>query len=259
MAYSYTLKKTVKQSYLALWSKRFSLFACFVAGFGIYLSRKGTLPQSQAIAVMGIAFFISLIAIICAVAGFFNIWKTGADGLKLACIGFLISILLLAYPAYLAATAYTLPFLNDITSDFNNPPQFEDKIIYNQDFAILQRKAYPDIQPIILELNLQESQALVLKALKSMNLHIKQDTKLNFELNIANKSDELTIATRAYSPIMKLPETIVIRLKLERGKIQPETRIDMRSKSVFGHHDFGSNAQHLQKIIQNIADISKQN
>ena len=254
MPYYYTLKKIVRQSQLALLSRKLSLFACLVAGLGIYISRKGNDNQIQAIIILGSAFLICFISIICASASFITIWRTGASGLKSAYIGIFLSVLVLAYPVYFAALAFSLPMLNDITTDFNDPPIIQDKSSYNPEFMALQRKAYPEIQPIRLELNLEETYALVLEALRPMNLTIMNLKSQNLTI----KPDKYFVEAKAYSLIIKLQDNIIIRLKQDGTQSRPETRIDMRSKSSFGRHDFGSNASRLKKIIENITDLSRQ-
>ncbi len=70
------------------------------------------------------------------------------------------ALALLAYPAYLGLRASKLPEINDITTDFANPPRFDvlarlrprGRIDYPARFAELQRKAYPDVVPLQVEL-----------------------------------------------------------------------------------------------------------
>jgi hypothetical protein len=45
----------------------------------------------------------------------------------------------------------TLPYINDVTTDTSNPPQFSPSKIYESHFAELQRVGYPDLQPLQLE------------------------------------------------------------------------------------------------------------
>ena len=68
-----------------------------------------------------------------------------------------IGLALLAYPAYLGYQAYKLPMINDITTDPIDPPRFDvlarlrprGTVEYAGLYAAeLQRKAYPDIEPL---------------------------------------------------------------------------------------------------------------
>jgi uncharacterized protein (DUF1499 family) len=255
MAYFYKSHIALKCSQIAIWSHRVSFFALAIAFLGIYLARSGKVEPVQAIAVIGAAFFLGVVAIILAIFSFVIIWQTGVSGLKSAYLGLVISIGLLAYPAYFAIIAFTLPVLSDITSDFNDPPhQLGSKSLpaYNTDNAVAQRKSYPDIQPIILDLNLQDSLNLVLDAMRSMKL-----SQIN--TSTQNTGLEAQIESVEYSFVLKSPDDIIIRLR-SSGQ---ETRVDMRSTTRFaalglGRHDFGANAARLSKLIENIVDASKQ-
>ncbi len=247
-------------SRLAVWSRRIGLFAILIAGFGVYLGRGGGIQLIQALALVGSALFLSAITIVCATGAFITIWRTGAGGLKSAYIGVLASILVLAYPVYLAVVALALPVLNDVTSNFADPPQFgptralADRLndyrppAYNPALVAAQRQAYPDIQPIIVELSLEESYALVLEAIKPMRWVLVESQPPK------PRQSEVRIEAIEYSLLMKLPEDIVIRLRA----VGQETHIDMRSVSRLGRHDFGSNAARLRKLTESIATVSRE-
>ncbi len=237
-----------KPSQLALWSRRIGLLALLIAGFGVYAARSNKLPHIQAVSVVGSALFLAVLAFMFAISSFNVIWRTGAAGLKSAYIGFFAALCLFAYPTYLALIAFSLPELYDVTTDFNDPPFIiiDGEISpYDANFASAQRQAYADIQPIILDLNLDESLSLVQEALKPMRLTLINTVKTTKNAHINALDTTL---------IMNLPEDVVIRLKAEAQ----ETRIDMRSASRFGAHDFGSNAARLRKLIENIAAVSKE-
>jgi uncharacterized protein (DUF1499 family) len=247
MSYYYKSQKSFQISSLAIWSRRIALFAFIIAALGIYLARSGRVPLIQTIPVLGSAFFLSIIAIICAVFSFIIIWKTGISGLKSAYLGFFLSTLLLIYPTYLVLKAFSLPILNDVTTDFNDPPNGLESA-YNADFASHQRIAYPDIQPIILDLNMQESIAIIQEAIKSTRLTVLNISELKMNITEAN------LIAIDYSYIMKMPEDVTIRLR----SLGQDTRIDIRSRSQIGRHDFGSNATRIRLIIENIAVSTKQ-
>ena len=54
-----------------------------------------------------------------------RIWREGTRGLGLSVTALGIGLFMLAYPGYLAYRFYTLPPINDITTDANDPPRFE--------------------------------------------------------------------------------------------------------------------------------------
>ena len=83
--------------------------------------------------------------------------------------------LTLGYPAYLAFEAMRLPVLSDISTDVANPPYFSlSRAAYearggfqpkgaDPEAREAQRAAYPDVEPIVVDLDADEAFALVLQ------------------------------------------------------------------------------------------------
>src|SRR5579884_3797221 len=109
----------------AVWSARLSLFAAAVAASSVIIVRSGILEIAPALATFGAALVFAIAAILLALASFVAIWINGAPGLGRAFLGFFLGLALVAYPAYIAIGARNLPQINDITTDFSNPPRFD--------------------------------------------------------------------------------------------------------------------------------------
>ena len=100
----------------------------------------------------------AVFGIVLAFGAFVVIWREGIARRRLRVQRRWRSALaLLAYPAYLGTRAYTLPMINDITTDPINPPRFDVLARLRPrgtvDYAGLyaaeqQRQAYPDIEPL---------------------------------------------------------------------------------------------------------------
>src|SRR4029077_1830534 len=86
-------------------------------------------------------------------------WREGLQGMGYALAAIGISVVLLAYPAYLGYKAYKLPWIYDITTDPIDPPRYEalarlrprdaNPVTYAGLYAAeQQRQAYPDIGPL---------------------------------------------------------------------------------------------------------------
>ncbi len=100
-----------------------------------------------------------MLALLVAFAAFAVIWMEGLAGMGAALSAMLISLALLAYPAYLGIKAYRLPWIYDITTDPIDPPRYEalarlrprdaNPVAYAGLYAAeQQRTAYPDIGPL---------------------------------------------------------------------------------------------------------------
>src|SRR6266849_619900 len=146
-------------SKLALWARRIAGFAFAATFLAIIIVRSGVLEISPAIATFGGALAIAVVGLIVAFAAFVVIWMEGLAGMRAALSAMAISLLVLAYPAYLGLKAYRLPWIYDITTDPIDPPRYEalararprdsNPVTYAGLYAAeQQRAAYPDIGPL---------------------------------------------------------------------------------------------------------------
>ena len=139
--------------------------------------------------------------------------------------------------------ARAAPRLNDISSDTDeppamvvtqqmrrgapNPPAYPGKAA-----AAQQRAAYPDIQPILLNLTPAEAFRRVDEVAMSMGWDI-----------VARAPAEGRIEAIDTSEWFGMTDDIVVRLRPEGTS---GTRIDIRSKSRVGESDFGENARRIR-------------
>src|SRR6185295_13565589 len=73
----------------------------------------------------GFAFLAAFLALLIVRSAFVVIWMEGLAGIGAAVTAMLVSLALLAYPAYLGIRAYRLPWIYDITTDPIDPPRYE--------------------------------------------------------------------------------------------------------------------------------------
>src|SRR5207247_5295783 len=95
-------------SRLAVWSRRVAVFAIPVVLLAIVLVRAGLLELVPGLATFGGALALALVAILLALGAFVVIWREGLRGLGHAVLAVAISLIILAYPAYLATTPYRM-------------------------------------------------------------------------------------------------------------------------------------------------------
>lgn len=244
---------------LALWSQRLAFLALLMAAVGLYVGRTGAVPLLPSMAVIGSALFLSSLATVLAVAAFVVIWRVGAKGLGSAYAGLVLAFLLLAYPAYLAVLSLTLPVLADVSTDFSAPPSFSPSRQavarrgnytppgYDASLAAAQRAAYPGVQPVLLELGVDESFRLVQQALQQRRWTIVES------VGPQRARDDAYVEAIDRSLLLRIPEDIVIRLRA----VGDETRIDMRSASRIGRHDFGANARRIESLVGDLVALAK--
>ena len=239
---------------LAIWSARLAWFALAVAALSVIIVRSGLLEIGPAIATFGAALVFAAAAILLALASFVAIWRTGAPGLGRALGGMLLGLVLLAYPAYLGLRASKLPEINDITTDFANPPRFDvltrlrprDRVDYPARFAELQRKAYPDVVPLQVELPVRAAFDTARKVIDKRKWLVVDARPP------AGARRDGVIEAVARTTIMGFRDDVVVRVT----PLRDGARVDVRSASRYGFHDFGTNARRVVALLADIDDAA---
>ena len=239
-------------SRLATWSGRFALFALAVAVLSIIIVRSGILEIGPALATFAAALVFAALAVVLAFAAFVVIWRQGLTGLGRALVGLVLGLLLLAYPVYLGAVAFKLPEINDITTDPANPPAFDVLARLRprgtSDYpgaktAALQRAAYPDIAP------LQEDASAAVSYRMALAVVTKRKWVIVDARPPAPRRDGVIEAV-SRTLIMGFRDDVVIRVRATGDS----SRIDIRSASRYGKHDFGVNAARVRALLVDIEE-----
>jgi uncharacterized protein (DUF1499 family) len=237
---------------LALWSARLAFFAVTVAVLSIVIVRSGILEIGPAVATFGAALAFAAAAILLAFASFVAIWINGAPGLGRALLGLFLGLTLLAYPGYIAYSARHLPQINDITTDFNNPPRFDvlarlrprNRIDYPAFFADAQRRSYPDILPLRVDLPVRGAYDAAMKVIANRKWLVVDARPPT----VPGRPGVIEAVAR--TTIMGFRDDVVVRVTPE----QNGSRIDVRSASRYGLSDFGANAKRIAALLTDIDD-----
>lgn len=237
----------------ALWSRRLALFAAAVVGMGLVLARAG-LDPTAVLAVIGSAIVIAWLAVLCAGAAAVTIWRTGRKGVGVLSVGALLAVLVLAYPAFLVAQAIRLPVLNDVSTDLDDPPAFslsrkamaarKDWVPASVPAAVRQAQAvaYPDVQPILLDLDGDEAYQAILRAVLACHWTIVEAVPPGGRLGLGH------VDAIAHGLVLGFADDITIRIRPLAG----QTRVDVRSVSRVGRHDFGANARRIEDFTDEL-------
>jgi uncharacterized protein (DUF1499 family) len=244
-------------SKLAIWSRRLALFAIAVVLLVIVIVNLGFLDPVPAIASLAGSLFFAFVAMALAFGAFVVIWRQGSRGLGLAVAALAIGAAMLAYPGYLAVLFYRLPAVNDITTDPIDPPRFEavarlrprgaNPVAYPGVAATqLQRSAYPDIEPLLVSVTPLEAYEAALAVITKRKWRIVDVRPPQ------TGRREGRIEAVARTPIMGFRDDIVVRVRAA----EDGARIDMRSASRYGRHDFGANARRIRSLSDDIDDVA---
>jgi uncharacterized protein (DUF1499 family) len=240
-------------SRLAIWSGRIALFSLAVVVLAIIIVRSGLLEIVPALATFGAALIFAAIAILLAFASFVTIWRQGYRGLRYSILGLFLGLLLLAYPGYLAYRASKLPMIADITTDPVNPPRFDVLARLrprgSSDYpgttaAQLQHSAYPDIGPLELDVPPKYAYDIALAIVTKRKWHVVD------ALPPTPGRRDGTIEAVARTLVMGFRDDVVIRV-IPAGS---GARVDVRSASRYGWHDFGANASRVRALLADIDD-----
>jgi uncharacterized protein (DUF1499 family) len=242
-------------SRLAIWARRLAIFSLPVALLAIIIERAGLLEIVPVLVTFGASLALAAAAVLVALAAMVVIWIDGRDGAGYAFTALAIGLMLLAYPAYLGVKAYRLPAIYDVTTDPYDPPRFEaaarlrtreaNAVAYSG-LATYQRQkfAYPDIEPLAANVTAQAAYDAALAVVTKRNWRI-----VDARSPLAGRR-EGHIEAVARTPVMGFRDDVVIRVRPAGGG----ARIDIRSASRYGMHDFGANASRVTSLIEDIDD-----
>jgi uncharacterized protein (DUF1499 family) len=213
--------------------------------------RSGILEPIPALATFGGALMFSVLGIVLAFGAFIVVWKDGIDGVGYAFAAIGIGVALLAYPGFLGYRAYKLPMINDITTDPIDPPRFDvlarlrprDTVAYAGLYAAeLQRKAYPDIEPLSISAAPKAAYDTTMTVIARRKWRVVVDRPPQ-----PGRRDGLIEAV-ARTPIMGFREDVSIRIRPD----DDGSKIDVRSASRYVRHDFGGNASRIRSLLEDI-------
>jgi uncharacterized protein (DUF1499 family) len=106
-----------------------------------------------------------------------------------------------------------------------------------------QRPAYADLRPLVLDMEAEPAFRLVLEAVQKLRWRIIEQNAPG------GRSGQGRIEAVAESMLLRFEDDITIRLR----PTPAGTRVDIRSASRIGRHDFGKNAARIRRLAEEIA------
>jgi uncharacterized protein (DUF1499 family) len=239
---------------LATWARSLAVFSVVAVLVSILIVRFGFLEMKPALATFFGALALAGLSILIGFAAFAAIWRNGTRGMGRILLAFLIDALVLAYPAYLAVQFRLLPQIHDITTDPIDPPRFEalallrtgddtNAAVYAGLYsAEKQRKAYPDIEPVQLEIPVERAYAITRQLVNKRKWLVIDERPPKPPRQIGR------IEAVARTPIMGFREDVSIRVQPDGD----DSRVDIRSSSRYFESDLGSNAARISRLIDDL-------
>jgi len=237
----------------AVWSRRLAWFALTVLLLAVLVFRFGEGSVAELAPIAGAYGFVVL-ALLLALAAFARIWQSGHRGVGMAAQAFLLSLLLLLPAAYAGYRWATLPALNDVSTDIDDPPAFSRSSVVQAarkgwiapdvppERRRLQRQAYPKAVPIVLEVPAEMAFEMARRAANQLGWQVLEASRPG------GRSGAGRIEAVARTRILRLTDDITIRI---RPRVDG-SRIDIRSASRIGTHDLGGNAARIAAFASEI-------
>jgi hypothetical protein len=246
-------------SSLATWARNLAVFSAVAVVVSIAIVRFGFLEVKPALATFFGALACAGLAIVTGFAAFVAIWQNGSRGMGRILLAFLISAVVLAYPAYLGLQYRKLPPIHDITTDPIDPPRFEalarlrsgdgaNTAVYAGLYsAEQQRLAWPDIETLELEVPAQRAYDVTLALVNKRKWRVVDERP-------PQPRRDGRIEAIAQTMIMGFREDVTIRIRQDGEG----SRVDIRSSSRYFESDLGSNAARVTKLIEDISAAADQ-
>ena len=207
--------------------------------------RDGLSYFKDSVFVAGAGLVLSLVALIWALAA------RSKSGKVPSTVGLAVGLLIVGNFLSWLHQAQNVPRIHDITTDTVNPPVFEAVLALRQDalnpavyggpsIADLQKKGYPDIQPLLLNEPPD----------KAWQACLDTAVKMGWAIDATNESQgriEATDTTFWFG----FKDDIVVRV-LPQGT---GSRVDVRSVSRVGLSDVGTNAKRIRRYLAQVRSV----
>jgi uncharacterized protein (DUF1499 family) len=236
---------------LARWSCRIALFSTGLLLVTIVLHRATSFSTAAALNLFAVGYGGAALAFLIGVVALVQIWRTGFGGLASMAAGILLPLLAFAGPIGYALSHFHLPRINDVTTDFESPPQFA--ALAKRDsganasaypgprFAELQAKAYPDLHTLTMKYSPEDTFDLVEEAARRLRWRVvSAEPPAGRRPGVLEATDQTLL--------VGFTDDIVVRVEGSRNRAE----IDVRSASRYGRFDFGQNAARVRRFLAEV-------
>jgi uncharacterized protein (DUF1499 family) len=174
-------------------------------------------------------------------------WRRGRVVLLVATL--VVGAVIAVFPTYWQQSGRSVPSINDITTDTENPPAFVALVAARAGLSVpttypgaataeQQKRGYPDLKPLELPVPPATAFPKALDAARSMG----------WEIAAADAAGGRIEAT-AKTPWFGFRDDVVIRV----AAAGTGTRVDVRSVSRVGRGDFGTNAKRIRAYLEKLS------
>lgn len=244
-----TQAATLPRTRFAIWSRRLALFSAALILVALVLHRLGRVETPLGIGLVLTGFVGAGLAFLSGLAAGVVIWRKGVPGAWSAVAGIAVSLAIFAWPASIVPFYLRTAPLSDVTTDTEHPPEYAalardrakaaNPVVYRGGaLAELQEQHYPEIRPMILERRAEEVFEAVGEAARRLKWRIVAEEPPQEDGTAGHlEAEDRTL-------ILGFIDDVIVRVESDGGT----TRVDMRSLSRYGIHDFGRNASRIKEF-----------
>jgi uncharacterized protein (DUF1499 family) len=242
----------------AIWSRKIAWFALAVTAVAVVFIRFGVVDVLPGFVSLATGLGLALLAVLLALAAFVRIWTEGRRGVGPAAKGLVLALLILAYPGFYLLRGLTLPILNDVSTDIDDPPAFSRSRAALEarggrlppDPAratrLAQRAAYPQVAPLTLDVSAEEAFELARRAAANRGWQVIETVRPGGRVGLGR----IEAVDRTF--LLRLPDDVTVRI---RPRVDG-SRIDARSASRLGSHDLGQNARRIRAFLEEVSNLA---
>lgn len=246
------------QEPVAIWSLRFALFAAALVVVALLLHRMGHLDTPAFVNTVGLAFLVAALAVAVGLYAGGSIWMRGRTGAWQVFLGVAGGLLVWSWPLAVLPRYVSLPTIADVSTDTTaTAPAFvklapQRKYRGNGPaypgaaFARQQATAYPDIRSFVVDRSVDDVHDIILDMIagrRGFGWRVAADQPPSLK----PPRPGLIEATER-SMIIGFLDDIVIRIE---GS-ETQAKVDVRSASRYGRHDFGTNAARIRRLLREL-------
>ncbi len=237
---------------------RLSLFALLLLLVAVGAHRLTVMPTPLAVNLIGATYVVAALGLALGIVAAVSIWVRGRTGAWSTAWGLVIASALWAWPIAVAPTYFALPSISDVTTTTTNPPTFTtlarrrgtgaNPAMYEPSRqAPLQAQAYPDLRTLVIPRSAEEVYEVILDLVRGRR-------GLGWQV-VAEEAPQARpmrpglIEATERTLILGFTDDIAIRITGNDN----EARVDVRSASRFGQHDFGTNATRIRRFVRELS------
>ena len=247
-----------RRSSLARWSRRLAVFSAVLLAVSALAHRSGLIEAVPLFWLIGLVAALSLLGIGLAVQSLVEIWRDAIEGFWNAALGLTIATCVLSPYAISTYRFFAYPMLNDVSTDWIDPPQLlsakalrdpvMNEVRYPEPESISAQEAFfPEVTGRRYDLAADQLLAIVGELIAARGWKVARLGAPTPHLpdHEAAQSAEQTVDVVAYSPILALASDVSIRIVDE----DTTSYVDVRSASRYGRHDLGQNARRITRFL----------